>query len=138
MEHRRFLAHPEAHRPFIGGDLLRRIGGRTAVEALVDGLYDRIETDAVLRPLFNRDLANEREAQKRFFAEWLGGDTSYSDRAHLPLHHRHDLLPITRTLAEKWLRHLRDALHSAGADIAARPPIHGKSPGLAMTPVHDG
>src|SRR3982074_1623763 len=43
MEHRRFLAHPEAHRPFIGGDVLRRIGGRAAVEVLVDGLYDRIE-----------------------------------------------------------------------------------------------
>jgi truncated hemoglobin YjbI len=96
MEHRRFLATPEAHRPFVGGDLLRRIGGPTAVEALIDGLYDRIETDALLRPLFSRDLANEREAQKRFFAEWLGGDIIYSDRAYLPLKHRHDLLPITR------------------------------------------
>ena len=56
MEHRRFLAHPEAHRPFVGSDLLARIGGPAAVGVLVDRLYDRIETDAALRPLFDRDL----------------------------------------------------------------------------------
>src|SRR4051794_40526860 len=119
MEHRRFLAQPEAHRPLAGGDLLRHIGGRAAVEALIDGLYDRIETDGVLRPLFNRDLSNEREAQTRFFTEWLGGDTGYSDSTHLPLHHRHDLLPITRALAEKWLAHFRHALDVAVANVEA-------------------
>jgi hypothetical protein len=30
MDHRRFLAHPEEHRPFAGGDLFARIGGRVA------------------------------------------------------------------------------------------------------------
>ena len=74
MEHRQFLASPEAHGPFVGGDLLRCIGGDAAVEALIDGLYDRIATDPVLRPLFSRDLTNERAAQKRFFTEWLGGE----------------------------------------------------------------
>src|SRR5262245_32178171 len=96
MEHRRFLEQPETHHPFAGGNLLGRIGGEAAIAALIEALYDRIETDPLLQPLFNRDLTNEREAQKRFFAEWLGGgDTAYSDRAHLPLAHRHDLLPIT-------------------------------------------
>jgi truncated hemoglobin YjbI len=52
MEHRRFLAHPEAHRPFVGSDLLARIGGPATVGMLVDGLYDRIESDAALRCLF--------------------------------------------------------------------------------------
>ena len=111
MEHRRFLAHPEAHRPFVGGDLLQRIGGTNAVGLLIDRLYDRIGTDAALRALFNRDLTNEREAQKRFFCEWLGGDGGYSGSAYLSLKHRHDLLPITRALAEKWLSHFRDALN---------------------------
>jgi hypothetical protein len=66
MEHRRFLAHPQAHHPFVGSDLLMRIGGCAAVETLIDRLYDRIDTDAVLRPLFGRDLTNQREAQMRF------------------------------------------------------------------------
>jgi truncated hemoglobin YjbI len=73
MKHRRFLAHPEAHRPFADGNLHARIGGPAAVGALVDTLYDRIENDAALRPLFGRDLTGGRQAQKRFFSEWLGG-----------------------------------------------------------------
>jgi truncated hemoglobin YjbI/ankyrin repeat protein len=138
MEHRRFLAHHEAHRPFAGGDLLRRIGGRATVEAVIDGLYNRIDTDALLRPLFKRDLANEREAQKRFFAEWLGDDTGYSDRAHLPLKHRHDLLPITRALAEQWLAHFREALDSAVSDVEARRAIREKVSVLATALVNEG
>src|SRR5262249_623605 len=124
MEHRRFLAHPEAHRPFVGGDLFARIGGPVAVGVLVDGLCDRIENDAALQPLFNRDLTGEREAQKRFFTEWLGGVGSYSSTTHLPLKHRHDLLPITRVLASKWLAHFRDALNIAVADVDARRVIY--------------
>ena len=138
MEHRRFLAHAEAHRPFAGGDLLARIGGPAAVEVLVDRLYDSIETDAVLRPLFGRDLANERGAQKRFFTEWLGGATCYSDRAHLPLKHRHDLLPITSALAERWLAHFRDALAKAVADVEARRAIQDNVSALAFALVNEG
>ena len=109
MEHRRFLAHPEAHRPFAGGDLFARIGGPVAVGVLVDGLCDRIENDAALQPIFNRDLTGKREAQKGFFTEWLGG-----------VGNRHDLLPITPVLASKWFAHFRDALNIAVADTDAR------------------
>ena len=138
MEHRRFLAHPEAYHPFAGGNLLERIGGDAAIAVLIDGLYERIEADPLLRPLFNRDLTNEREAQKRFFVEWLGGDTAYSDRAHLPLAHRHHLLPITRTLAETWLGHFSDALDMAVPDVEARRAIEDKVRVLAMTLVNEG
>jgi truncated hemoglobin YjbI/ankyrin repeat protein len=137
MQHRRFLAHPEAHHPFAGGDLLPRIGGRSAVVALVDALYDGIVTDAALRPLFGRDVADERAAQKRFFAEWLGGDTGYSDHAHLPLKHRHDLLPITGALAEKWLAHFDNALTAAVSDLEARRLIEGKVRVLAMALINE-
>ena len=136
MEHRRFLAHPEAHRPFGAGDPRTRIG-TMAVDALVDGLYERIAADAALRPLFSRDLANEREAQRRFFAEWLGGDTVYSDRAHLPLAHRHDLLPITRALAERWLEHFTAALDAAVPDVEARRAIHDNVRVLALAMVNE-
>ena len=138
MEHRRFLAHPEAHHLFVGGNLLGRIGGDAAIAVLINSLYDRIETDPLLRPLFNRDLTNEREAQKRFFVEWLGGDTAYSDRAHLPLAHRHDLLPITPALAERWLGHFGDALDMAVPDVEARRMIDDKVRVLAMALVNEG
>src|SRR5207253_6436533 len=128
---------PDAHRPFAGGDLFARVGGRAAVEALIEGLYDRIETDATLRPLFGRDLVNERETQKRFFTEWLGGNAAYSDRAHAPLKHRHDLLPITRALAGKWLAHFRGALEAAVQDASARRAVYEKTCVLAMALVNE-
>jgi truncated hemoglobin YjbI len=137
MEHRRFLDHSEAHRPF-GGALFRHIGGRAAVEALVDGLYDRIEGDRMLRPLFGHDLTTEREAQKRFFSEWLGGEAEYTARAYLPLKHRHDLLPITRPLAGLWLAHFRHALEGAVSDASARTTILEKATMLAMAFVNEG
>jgi truncated hemoglobin YjbI len=138
MDHRRFLAHREAHRPFQRDDVFARIGGAAAVERLIDGLYDRIEVDAALRPLFGRDLGNEREAQKLFFSEWLGGDTGYSERAHLPLAHRHDLLPITRTLAEKWLTHFLSSLECAVSDANARNAIYERARVLALAFVNEG
>jgi truncated hemoglobin YjbI/ankyrin repeat protein len=137
MEHRRLLAHPEAHRPFVGGDLLARIGGPAAVGALVDALYDRIENDTALRPLFGRDMTGGRWAQKRFFAEWLGGVGSYSSATHLPLKHRHDLLPITRARAEKWLAHFREALNIAVADVDARRAIYEKVRALGLALVNE-
>lgn len=138
MEHRRFLAHPEAHRPFVGGDVFARIGGAAAVDALIEGLYQRIETDPALRPLFGRDLTNEREAQMRFFTEWLGGERGYSDRAHLSLKHRHDLLPITRSLAGKWLAHFRGSLDATVSDADARRAIYDEVRRLAMALVNEG
>src|SRR5215471_6102737 len=138
MEHRRFLAYSEAHRPFVGGDLLKCIGGHGAVEALIDGLYDRIATDPVLRPHFSRDLAKQRAAQKRFFAEWLDGESCYSDGACMPLKHRHDLLPITRAHAEQWLTHFRDALVSAVPAPEQRRAIQDKVSLLAMALVNEG
>jgi len=137
MEHRRLLGHPEAHRPFAGSDLLARIGGPAVVGVLVGTLYDHIENDAALQPLFNRDLTGEREAQKRFFTEWLGGVGSYSSTTHLPLKHRHDLVPITRVLAEKWLGHFRHALNIAVADAEARRVICEKVQALALALVNE-
>jgi truncated hemoglobin YjbI len=138
LQHRRFLSHPEAHRPFAGSDLLARIGGHAVVETLIDRLYDRIETDALLRPLFGRDLTGEREAQKCFFSEWLGGEGEYSSIAHLPLKHRHDLLPITRALADKWLAHFRASLEIVVPCAEARCVIYEKVRQLATALVNEG
>jgi truncated hemoglobin YjbI/ankyrin repeat protein len=138
LDHRRFLAQPEAHHPFVGIDMLRRIGGPAAVEILIGRLYERIETDAMLRPLFNRDLSRERMAQMRFFTEWLGDGTTYSDGAYLPLKHRHDLLPITPALAERWLAHFCTALNAAVLDAGARRAIQEKVRVLAMALVNEG
>ena len=137
MEHRRFLAQAEAHRPFFGSDMSARIGGAAVVGVLVDTLYDRIEDDAALRPLFGRDLTHGRWAQKRFFIEWLGGADTYTTATHMPLKHRHDLLPITRAVAEKWLAHFHGALNIAVADVDARRVIYEKAQALGVALVNE-
>jgi truncated hemoglobin YjbI/ankyrin repeat protein len=110
IEHRSLLDHPPGFRPFRGTDLFERIGGQPAIDRLVDLLYEGIADDDQLRPLFPRDLAGGRSMQKLFFAEWLGGPGRYSEQAHSGLRHRHDGLPITPALADRWLGHFRQAL----------------------------
>jgi Ankyrin repeats (3 copies)/Bacterial-like globin len=61
----------------------------------------------------------------------------YSSTTHLPLKHRHDLLPITRVFAGKWLAHFRDALDVAVADDVARRAIYEKVRALGMALVNE-
>jgi truncated hemoglobin YjbI/ankyrin repeat protein len=136
LEHRRFLSHPSGFRPFSGTDLFTRIGGQAAVARLVDGLYDRIESDEALRPLFASDLAAERERQKLFFTEWLGGERRYNEVAYSALKHKHDALPITRSLAGRWLGHFRRALKEAVAEDTECAPIFEQASLLALALVN--
>lgn len=110
LAHRRVLDHAAGFRPFAGTDLFTRIGGQPTVDRLVDVLYDRFEDDLLLRPLFPRDLSTGRSQQKLFFAQWLGGPGRFSEESHAGLAHRHEGVPITRTLAGRWLGHLARAL----------------------------
>jgi hemoglobin len=132
LAHRCFLPHAPGFRPFRNTDLFARIGGQSAVDALVDALYDRFEADLVLRPLFGRDLRGERAKQKLFFAEWLGGPRRYSDASHAGLKHRHDGLPITRALAGRWLGHFRRAVEAAVAQEGDRDAIFAQAQLLAF------
>lgn len=110
LQHRRLLDHPPGFRPFRGTNLFERIGGQPAIDRLVDLLYEGIGDDDQLRPLFPRDLAGGRSMQKLFFAEWLGGPRRYSEQAYAGLRHRHDGLPITPALADRWLGHFHRAM----------------------------
>src|SRR5262249_17352123 len=95
------------------------LGGREAVARLIDGLYDGIETDALLRPAFARDLSEEREKQKRFFEAWFGGDPGdfTSQWRHGP-----PVAPravwISRAMAARWVGHFLASLAEAARDPA--------------------
>jgi ankyrin repeat protein/truncated hemoglobin YjbI len=83
----------------------------------VDGLYDRIETDTILRPAFNRDLMRERERQKLFFEAWFGGVPTYYNQEWSPgLTGRHATVSISRSMAGRWIGHFRNALAEIGND----------------------
>jgi truncated hemoglobin YjbI/ankyrin repeat protein len=136
LEHRSLLEHPAGFRPFRGSELFHRIGGQPTVDELVDRLYDGLEHDEHLRPLFPRDLAHGRAMQKLFFAEWLGGPGRYSEQSTAGLKHRHDGVAITPALAGRWLGHFRRAI---GATIAAnddRRTVYAQARTLALALVN--
>jgi hemoglobin len=132
LEHRSLLDHAPGFRPFRGTDLFERIGGQPTVDKLIDLLYQGIEGDEQLRPLFPRDLADGRSMQKLFFAEWLGGPTRYSERASAGLRHRHDGLPITSALASRWLEHFDRAIQATVAASHDRKKIFAQVSSLAL------
>jgi truncated hemoglobin YjbI/ankyrin repeat protein len=132
LGHRSLLDYPPGFRPFRGTGLFERIGGQPAIDRLVDLLYEGIEDDEQLRPLFPRGLAGGRSMQKLFFAEWLGGPARYSEQAHAGLGHRHDGLPITPALASRWLGHFRRAMEATVAAENDRGTIFAQVRSLAM------
>ncbi len=97
--------------------LFDRIGGRTVVADIIDGLYDRIEEDASLRPMFTRTLAPERMKQKAFLEEWMGGEPGYTrHHAYGGIRNRHGHIHITRESAERWLTHMAASLREHVAE----------------------
>lgn len=97
--------------------LFDRVGGRDTVEAVIDALYDRIETDPDLRPLFPSDLSAGRLHQQLFFEQWLGGEARYNERRGSPrLRQRHLQFPIDRQSVDRWLTHMSAALAFCGVD----------------------
>jgi truncated hemoglobin YjbI len=80
-EHRSLMNYAPGFRPFRDDDLFERIGGQPTIDRLVDLLYQAIADDEQLRPLFPADLADGRQMQKLFFAEWLGGPRRYSEQS---------------------------------------------------------
>ncbi|MXY97808.1 MAG: hypothetical protein F4Z29_08680 [Gemmatimonadetes bacterium] len=114
--------------------LFERIGGRSVVADVIDGLYDRIEKDAELRPMFTRTLAPERMKQKAFMEEWMGGEPDYTrHHAYGGLKNRHGHIHITRASADRWLSHMTASLrdHIGDEPLVAevlhvlRPLAHG-------------
>lgn len=121
LDHRRLVPDPPDFRALRASGLFDRIGGQPAVDALVDALYDGIEADRQLRPVFPRRLDHSRSMQKLFFAEWLGGPATFRDRGGVAgLRQVHDDLPITPVLARRWFGHFRHAVEATVPTAADR------------------
>ena len=133
LAHRYLLGQPLDYRPFAGSDLCARLGGQATVDRLVDLLYDGFEADPALRPLFPRDLTGGRAGQKMFLAQWLGGSHRYAERSYSGLVHRHESVPITRSVAGLWLHHFQQALTRTVAGETDGPPASRRSPQPACT-----
>jgi truncated hemoglobin YjbI len=136
IEHRRLLDAVAPRRVNDPGVFVR-IGGQPTIDRMVDALYDRFETDPLLRPLFGSDLSGEHANQKRFFAEWMGAGDQYSEAAYGTLKHRHDRLPITRDLAGRWLGHFRRALDASVPSETDRRIIFSHAQAMAFALVNE-
>jgi truncated hemoglobin YjbI len=137
LAHRRLLGQPLVDEPFAGTDLLPRLGGQATVDRLVDLLYDGFAGDAALRPLFGRDLIGGRANQKGFFAQWLGGSKQYGEQSYSGLVHRHESVPITPAVAERWLYLFQHALTQTVADDNDRKAILEHASALALALVNE-
>ena len=113
-----------AHRGVLASELrpdqtlFERIGGRSVVSNIIDSLYDRIDEDAELRPMFTRTLTSERMKQKAFLEEWMGGSPGYTHHhAYGGIRNRHGHLHITHESAERWLTHMNASLRGHVGDV---------------------
>ena len=96
-------------------NLFERVGGREAIERIVDDFYRRVEQDPELRSLFPEDLSEGREKQALFLEQWLGGEPRYSARwGHPRLRRRHFPFVIDERAVGRWLRHMGEAFRAAG------------------------
>ncbi len=102
-----------------------RIGGDTAVRALVERFYDLMEMEpayARVRAVHAPSLASAREKLYLFLSGWLGGPQLYvAQYGHPRLRARHLPFAIGSTERDQWLACMRRALADTGVpdDLAA-------------------
>lgn len=87
-------------------------GGHVFFDRLVATFYARVQTDAILRPMYpGSDLAPAEERLRLFLEQYWGGPGTYSElRGHPRLRMRHAHFPIDRTASGRWLAHMRASL----------------------------
>ncbi|MFN8440292.1 MAG: ankyrin repeat domain-containing protein [Caldilineaceae bacterium] len=94
-------------------------GGRPAIARIINGLYDRIETDSLLRPVFVHNLMDERAKLTSFFEAWLGGAPIYFNKVWPPgLAWVHAGLSISPGMANRWVEHFLAACGDVVTDLS--------------------
>jgi hemoglobin len=99
----------------------QRLGGRAAVEALVERFYDAMSRDEPALARLHKlgdDGAVDRATRERFalfLIGWLGGPQDYLERhGHPRLRMRHARVPVDVAMRDAWLRAMRTALDASG------------------------
>ena len=97
--------------------LYDRIGGREAVQKLVDEFYGRVCDDPELAPFFGHaSLEKLMRMQHEFFSAALGGPIDYSGMDLTKAHHGRG---IQRQHFGRFVEHLLSTLQSQGVEEAA-------------------
>ncbi|WP_374347087.1 group II truncated hemoglobin [Chitinimonas sp.] len=102
-----------------------RLGGETAVRALVDRFYQVMDQDPVaagVRAVHDASLASASEKLFLFLSGWLGGPSLYVEKyGHPMLRARHLPFPINERMRDEWLYCMYQALEQVCAhDVALK------------------
>jgi hemoglobin len=105
----------------VGGveSLYDRVGGQAFFDALVERFYAGVESDPALRPLYPDDLEGPKAHLALFLAQYWGGPPTYSEQwGHPRLRLRHAPFVIGLRERDAWMRHMGDAVRTAGLEGA--------------------
>jgi hemoglobin len=95
--------------------VFEQIGGRPAVSAAVDGLYERLLADPVLAPYFTgTDMERQKRHMRACMAVALGGADFYAGR---DMRSAHAGLDVTHDVFDRVVAHLVDTLASLGVPV---------------------
>lgn len=98
------------------------VGGEEFFVKLVDGFYQGIETDEVLRPMYvDQDLTESRRHLTLFLQQYWGGPSIYqAERGHPRLRMRHMPFVIDDDARDRWIYHMHASLSQIEIDDALR------------------
>jgi hemoglobin len=89
------------------------VGGDLFFVDLVEGFYQGVETDEILRPMYPEDLADAKRHLVLFLVQYWGGPGTYlEERGHPRLRMRHAPYKITKRAREAWLTAMMNSLNS--------------------------
>ena len=102
--------------------LFDAVGGEEFFVKLVDGFYEGIETDEVLRPMYvDQDLTESRRHLTLFLQQYWGGPSIYqAERGHPRLRMRHMPFVIDDDARDRWIYHMHASLSQIEMDEALR------------------
>ena len=97
-----------------------RLGGESAVRALVDRFYDLMDLEPQyrgIRALHPTTLDGSRDKLFCYLCGWLGGPNHYIERyGHPMLRARHLPYAIGKAERDQWMACMTQALHERGVE----------------------
>lgn len=105
---------PAAQANYPDSSLYAKLGGETAIKAVVDEFYERVLADSTVNRFFKaKQMPELKQRQVEFFTTALGGPALYQGRS---MREAHQKLNITGEQFDAVAGHLKDALTALGVD----------------------
>ena len=99
--------------------LYDQVGGEQFFKQLVDGFYDVVETDELLRTMYPEDLTDSKRHLVLFLCQYWGGPSTYqAERGHPRLRMRHATFHIDKKARDAWIIAMTSALESVRSELA--------------------